>query len=172
MLTQNKTKYLVRLVYVCKLPVMKKRIQEIITQEQLSASDFANKIGVQRSSVSHILSGRNNPSLEVVQKILTAFSTLNSEWLLFGRGAMYKDATGKDLFSESTSIYKEKQKIERKNDTPTKKSSIEVLPDTEIIEKNSSKSKTEKVENSYNIGKAERIIIFNSDKTFVEYKPS
>ena len=48
----------------------------------LSASAFADKIEVQRSSISHILSGRNKPSLEFIQKVLTAFPKVSSDWLL------------------------------------------------------------------------------------------
>lgn len=151
---------------------MKKRIQEIINQEQLSASDFANKIGVQRSSISHILSGRNNPSLEVVQKILTAFSTLNSEWLLFGRGAMYKNATGKDLFSGSTSIYKEEQKKLTKPVLLQEESNNEKNQAPQNKEKSTPEIKESANKDLVKTNRAERIIIFNADNTFIEYKSS
>ena len=51
----------------------------------LSASTFADKIGVQRSSVSHILSGRNKPSLEFIQKVLNEFPKVSAEWLINGK---------------------------------------------------------------------------------------
>ncbi len=50
----------------------------------LSASAFAEKIGVQPSSISHILSGRNKPSLEFVEKILTQFPNVSADWLING----------------------------------------------------------------------------------------
>lgn len=63
-----------------------KRLQEIIEFYGESASSFANKIGVQRSSISHILSGRNKPSLEFVLKILTSYPEVELYWLLNGKG--------------------------------------------------------------------------------------
>lgn len=67
---------------------MKERIEKIMELEQLSASKFADAIGVQRSSISHILSGRNKPSLELVNKILDQFQQVNADWLLLGKGEM------------------------------------------------------------------------------------
>jgi len=62
------------------------RLQKVITYYNLSASAFADKTGVQRSSISHILSGRNKPSLEFVMKILSHFPEVNLYWLLNGKG--------------------------------------------------------------------------------------
>ncbi len=63
-----------------------KRLQEIIKFYGLSAASFADKIGVQRSSISHILSGRNRPSLEFVMKVLSSFPEVDLYWLLNGKG--------------------------------------------------------------------------------------
>ena len=65
---------------------MKERIEKIMELEKLSASKFADAIGVQRSNISHILSGRNKPSLELVNKILDHFDKINADWLLLGKG--------------------------------------------------------------------------------------
>lgn len=54
----------------------------------MTAAQFAEKIGISPSSLSHILSGRNNPSLEVVTKIHKACTYLNLQWLLYGDGEM------------------------------------------------------------------------------------
>ena len=62
------------------------RILLVLKTQNLTSSQFADEIGVQRSSISHILSGRNNPSLEFVTKILKRFPDINSEWILFGKG--------------------------------------------------------------------------------------
>lgn len=67
---------------------MKERITQIIQKEEMTAAQFAEKIGISPSSLSHILSGRNNPSLEVVTKIHKACSYLNLQWLLYGDGEM------------------------------------------------------------------------------------
>ena len=60
------------------------RIEEIRSNHQLSAAAFASKIGVQRSAMSHILSGRNKPSLEFLIKIYEAFDEVALEWLILG----------------------------------------------------------------------------------------
>ena len=67
-------------------PDFTKRLQKVIHFYGLSASSFAEKIGVQRSSISHILSGRNKPSLEFVMKILSSFPEVDLYWLLNGKG--------------------------------------------------------------------------------------
>ncbi len=128
---------------------MKDRIIKLITVEQLSYSKFADIIGVQRSSISHILSGRNKPSLDVIQKVLTKFSTLNSEWLLFGRGEMYKNKRS-DLFTEKNT---EEEKIETSKKTKTKETAISEFA-TLLLTK-----------------EVERIVIFYKDKTFKLYNP-
>lgn len=89
---------------------MKERLIRLLDSEQLSASKFADKIGVQRSSVSHVLSGRNKPSYDFLQKTLISFPGLSSEWLLLGQGEMMTgmpDYTGATLFDSkpSSDIY-------------------------------------------------------------------
>jgi transcriptional regulator with XRE-family HTH domain len=69
---------------------MKERLVQLLDLEQLTPSKFADIIGVQRSSVSHVISGRNNPSFDFLQKTLTAFPGLNAEWLMLGKGSMYE----------------------------------------------------------------------------------
>lgn len=64
-----------------------KRLQNIIDFYGESASSFAEKIGVQRSSISHILSGRNKPSLDFILKILSSYPDVELYWLLNGRGS-------------------------------------------------------------------------------------
>ena len=60
------------------------RIKALMEQHELNASSFAEMIGVQRSSISHVLSGRNKPSLEFLAKIETTFDEVSFEWLLKG----------------------------------------------------------------------------------------
>ncbi|MCB9017321.1 MAG: helix-turn-helix transcriptional regulator [Paludibacteraceae bacterium] len=71
---------------------MKNRIAQIIEKENLTSAKFAYMIGIQPSAVSHILSGRNNASTDVLQKIMRAYPSISSEWLLLGIGDMYKKA--------------------------------------------------------------------------------
>jgi transcriptional regulator with XRE-family HTH domain len=67
-----------------------KRLKKVIDYYGLSASAFADKLSVQRSSISHILSGRNKPSLEFVMKILNSFPEVELYWLLNGKGSFPK----------------------------------------------------------------------------------
>jgi transcriptional regulator with XRE-family HTH domain len=61
------------------------RLLKIMEDEGLSSSQMADRIGVQRSAISHILSGRNKPSLDFVLKVLESFPNVSSEWLLRGQ---------------------------------------------------------------------------------------
>lgn len=67
-----------------------KRIQKIMDIHQLSAAAFADVIGVQRSSISHILSGRNKPSLDFILKITAEFKDVDMYWLVNGKGTYPK----------------------------------------------------------------------------------
>lgn len=60
------------------------RFKYLMKLNNLTASAFADEIGVQRSSMSHILSGRNKPSLEFIQKVLTRFPKVSADWLIAG----------------------------------------------------------------------------------------
>ncbi len=63
-----------------------KRLEKVIEFYSETASSFAEKIGVQRSSISHILSGRNKPSLDFILKVLSAYPEVELYWLLNGKG--------------------------------------------------------------------------------------
>ena len=80
-----------------------KRLQKVIEYYDESASSFAEKIGVQRSSISHILSGRNRPSLDFVLKILSSYPEVELYWLLNGKGS-FPITTNKSNISEAKSL--------------------------------------------------------------------
>ena len=84
------------------------RIEEIRSNHQLSAAAFASKIGVQRSAMSHILSGRNKPSLEFLMKIYEAFDEVALEWLILGTPTQ-TDQTNKSYLFDSIKIEDEYQ---------------------------------------------------------------
>ena len=65
---------------------MKDRIEHIMRAKNLKASDFAALLGIQPSGVSHILAGRNKPSLEFVKRIKEVFPEYNLDWIIFGTG--------------------------------------------------------------------------------------
>lgn len=77
---------------------MKDRIIEFLRAENKSSAQFAAEIGVQPSGISHILSGRNNPSLDFVLRMLEKYKYLSTEWLLFGKGKMFKEKQDLTLF--------------------------------------------------------------------------
>ena len=60
------------------------RVKKIISANGLTSSSFADKIGVPRASISHVLSGRNNPSLDLIIKILQSFDGISANYLLSG----------------------------------------------------------------------------------------
>ena len=68
----------------------KDRIEKIMLREEMNSAVFATEIGIQGSTLSHILNGRNNPSLDVLKKILNRFRTVSSDWLILGVGSMYR----------------------------------------------------------------------------------
>lgn len=140
---------------------MKERIIKFLTHENLTATKFADEIGVQRSSVSHILSGRNNPSFDFIQKILVRYKNLSAEWLIAGTGNMLKRAEQMDLFASVTPS------------TPTQ--TLNLKPPEDKI--------SPSVQHDFSVGvasekeiltsrKVDKILIFYSDKTFEEYLPA
>ena len=95
------------------------RLKKVLEHHQLSASTFADKVGVQRSSISHILSGRNKPSLDFVLKVTSEFRDIDLQWLLNGIGvfpivkiSQEKSTTAANLFnSEKEVLEKRIQRI-------------------------------------------------------------
>ncbi|MBQ6770087.1 MAG: helix-turn-helix transcriptional regulator [Bacteroidales bacterium] len=67
---------------------MKDRIAHIIRAKNLTAAEFALRLGIQPSNISHLLSGRNNPSLDFVKKLKETFPEYNLDWIVFGKGPM------------------------------------------------------------------------------------
>lgn len=116
---------------------------------ELSASSFSEKIGVGRSSISHILSGRNKPSLDFILKILKEFPEVNLYWLMNGKGEIF---TSKDSGFANTSS-PPKVKPAKASDTKTKEN-----------------SNKEKVNSSQENSKAiDKVIIFYTDGSFESF---
>lgn len=101
---------------------MKERIFEFLRMENKTSAQFAEEIGVQPSGISHIISGRNNPSLDFIIKMLEKYSFLSTDWLLFGKGSMYKEPKMAGLFDQIDLIETQKpvQKvlITKNSETP------------------------------------------------------
>ena len=145
---------------------MKDRLMKIITSEGLTPSLLADEIGVQRSGISHILSGRNYPSFDFMQKLLTRFPKLNAEWLILGQGSMYK-STATNLTDLFTTSAPEQQ-------TPVSPT----LPEKPQIISSADDNKTESPTIQPEISlpaeakrTIEKMIILYTDKTFASYMP-
>ncbi len=76
---------------------MLNRIKDLMEKKALSASQFADGMDVPRAVLSHILSGRNKPSLDVVLKIADTYNDVSLEWLLLGKGEMLTNLATKSL---------------------------------------------------------------------------
>ncbi len=75
---------------------MKEKLRILMQNENLSASRLAEMLEIKPAGVSHILSGRNNPSFELICKIVNRFPQINPYWLLGDAEQMYNAAAGGD----------------------------------------------------------------------------
>jgi transcriptional regulator with XRE-family HTH domain len=73
---------------------MKERLQKILDNYNLNSSRLAEKLGVQRSGISHIMSGRNKPGFDFLKGILDLFPEIDANWLITGKGTMFKEESG------------------------------------------------------------------------------
>ena len=76
---------------------MNTRLKQFLAAENITQAQFADTINVVRASVSHVLSGRNNPSFDFVKAMMTHYPELNIEWLMFGKGKMYKEKVAAEV---------------------------------------------------------------------------
>lgn len=129
------------------------RILLVLKVKNLTASKFADEIGVQRSSISHILSGRNLPSLDFVQKVLKTYPEINSDWLLNGNGPMTKTYSA-DLFNSVA---------EDKNENNDSQPDLFASENDKNIEQNAEKELFEDVSNVENtpleLDKSKQVVI-------------
>jgi len=147
---------------------MKDRILAFLQNENKSYAQFAEEIGVQPSGISHILSGRNNPSLDFVTKMLQRYSSLSAEWILFGKGPMYKSASQPTLFD-----------MEMPNNEPEtgrEESAAVDWSGGHTASEGPETARQEAIMYGDKIAgpgkRLTRVLFFYSDKTFSEYTPS
>ena len=88
----------------------RERIEKVKDALGLTARQFAAEIHVQPGTISNMMAGRNNPSLEVMKRIMERYPTLNPEWLIAGRGDMWRTVPGQEpgLFDAQAPDPKEK----------------------------------------------------------------
>ena len=120
---------------------MKERIIEFLKAENKTSAQFAEDIGVQPSGISHILSGRNKPSLDFILKMLEKYKFLSTEWLLFGKGTMYNEQIMPDLFNQppEIQIFPDKEQsgkhVDIGSDQNAEKPEIHEIDDQRTVEK-------------------------------------
>jgi transcriptional regulator with XRE-family HTH domain len=152
---------------------MEDRLVALLKSEGINPTRFAERIGVQRSSMSHILSGRNKPSYDFIVKILENFPAVNPDWLLRGKGLMYKNDAPQQpgLFDSLNSRTYVPSEIPTSESTQDINES-EVASVNSTLGNRSSGTIVNNIKNEINrIKNIDKIVIFYSDKTFAEYHP-
>jgi transcriptional regulator with XRE-family HTH domain len=173
---------------------LNERIREILEKSGLTSSEFADEIDVQRSSISHITSGRNKPSLEFVTKIKSKFPAISWDWLINGEGEMKavsvqneiaeketilaekKIVAPPDLFSliddedfgKSESENKTQNETSRESFKPITHSANDQIIDSQRSEKTLSKILSENIDNQE--VKLKRIVMFYSNGKFESFE--
>ena len=166
--------------------LLAERVKEVMEELGYSPSSFADTIDVPRPIISHILSGRNKPSLDVIQKILMRFSELNPWWLLTGTGTMkqlnlFSDQELEAISLKNTAVQQSNTTAQPVKATATvaeappkiKVSRIEeVIDEPEPIAKTEQKPSSPMPTQALQSGKTvEKMIVFYTDKTFAVYTP-
>ena len=134
---------------------MIERILEIMKAKNLTPSQFADEIGIQRSGISHLISGRNKPSLEFIMKVLKRFPDIKAEFLLYGTS----ETENKNLAAPKT----ENEIVPKTEATLFDQSAF---TESKQEPKPYLTVKKERLER-----KTEKIVVFYDDKTFREYEP-
>jgi len=148
-----------------------KRLEYILDYYSLNASSFADKIGVQRSSLSHLLSGRNKPSLDFILKIMDVFPEVDLYWILNGKGIFPKS----ELENEANKVPLTptfispiiETKMEQQADLFSEKNSNAKIQKEENLPNLFSNSKSTSI-NKTDV-EIDRIVIFYTNGTFKTY---
>lgn len=144
------------------------KIKQVLTIKNLSPSYLADDIGVQRSSISHILSGRNRPSLDIIQKIVRRFPEFTYEWFLESDTQLSTD----DSTTTPTQLV-----MQQPIATATRSTTTQKAQQSSVL---SPQANTHTEENETIVPKQhtttkqviDRILIFYTDGTFREYTPA
>ena len=166
----------------------RERLLKLIADNNMSAKQFAAEVGIQAGTISNIVNGRNNPSLDVMQRVLNRFRTLSSDWLILGVGNMYRAEGGKE--NRENGEAKEKQLQQQQqipgfgDDTTSPQHSIEEplpLSRPQTISAPAMSREVQPLASTIKQQTApleqpaakqiERIILFYSDGTFDEITP-
>lgn len=145
---------------------MDKRLQKLLVAENLTPAKFADKLGVQRSAISHILSGRNKPSFDLLAKISDRFPRVSLEWLITGKGEVFKHPVQRSIFDSDTTV-----PVGSKSDGSTK--TEKEMCDVTGAPKSLSEVQAGDVTNvTKRTGRSvSRVLVLYSDGTFDAYTP-
>jgi|SRR5690554_1596738 len=142
------------------------RLQMVIKMNGMSNASFADEIGVQRSSISHVIAGRNKPSIDFIQKILIRFPKVNADWLITGKriGRTADDDGGIEEEESVESIQNKEGKIVEDEERPDYDSRQDKGEDSSESQFSGVDSKRRKT--------IQKIVVFYTDGTFEMSLPS
>ncbi len=147
-----------------------KRLELILEYYSLNASAFADKIGVQRSSLSHLLSGRNKPSLDFILKILEVFPDVDLYWILNGKGSFPKKIAGVNPIDATQNTSPTSTPILNMQET----NDLFSVTAATVPSNSTATTKTivnEKITIPTTSNEIDKIVIFYKNGTFKDYKP-
>jgi transcriptional regulator with XRE-family HTH domain len=165
---------------------MKTRLQQIMEREGLSPSKFAASIGIKRSAMSHYMTGRNDPGVDVLRKIYDKYPYVNLDWLLTGSGSMTKGIETGEQKRHETPPYLPKQLGIFTDSEPTANPALPVIPpqsvpppeyrkETRIITSRNMSKKTSAEQlmilQKNDTRSVAKIVLFYSDDTFETFIP-
>jgi transcriptional regulator with XRE-family HTH domain len=145
-----------------------KRLEILLDYYNLNASSFADKIGVQRSSLSHLLSGRNKPSLDFVLKILEVFPEVDLYWILNGKGTFPKPT--ETISPPENQLLKNAAPMRR--EAPVENLFSELANSDHTIAVEPKKEKEAPLPATTDTNEIEKIVFFYKNGTFKEYIPN
>ena len=159
------------------------KIDRIMQLENLNAAQFAAEIGIQSSTLSHIINGRNKPSLDVLSRILKRFKNISSDWLILGVGPIYRQESNSqvptlfdnyDETNSNTSNYSVNEGAEKaSNILSNQKIEKEFASKAINSEPNEAAMPQQQLETIIRVPdsrKVKKIIIYYSDNTFDEFE--
>lgn len=149
-----------------------KRLEIILDYYGLNASSFADKIGVQRSSLSHLLSGRNKPSLDFILKILDVFPDIDLYWILNGKGTFPKNTEHIDKTENVLDeVLKQNIPTPLNNETVPENLFSEIKNTNPINTLETKKTESQNTIKESASGEIEKIVFFYKNGTFKVYTP-
>lgn len=141
----------------------KDRIRMVMEQEGLSSALFAKEIGISAATLSNILSERNKPSLDVLQKIINRYRLISSDWLFLGIGTMYRQR----LDAQEQVLLEVKPELPEEEMADTDDSVI-TIPQEPFARKRKNAQQPEKIVEHLIEKKIKKIVVFYDDGTFQE----